>query len=189
GGLCKLTTSYWSERSRSYQSPFTRLDRPPRSEVIVPDTEYRGEDLTQELAALIDGFRPTTVLVPRKEEQHPDHCAAGFLVADALGDVARVRQSFQTDVLTYVVHFDGWPFDAAAPALPPPPGLGSVASWIAVPLSEQDLARKRQALQQHRTQMQVMQWFLNGFARTNEIFSRPAPPHVVLPVRRSPCAC
>ena len=190
GGLCKLTTSYWSERAASYRSPFTRLDRPPRSEIVVADTEYRGEDLTQELATLIDGFHPTLVLVPRREDQHPDHCAAWFLVADALVDVARVRRQFRFDLLAYVVHFDDWPFAAAAPALPPPPGLtGGVSNWIRFPLSDGELVHKRQALQEHRTQMQVIRWFLEGFARTNEIFSRPPPPHVVLPMRRNPCSC
>src|SRR5262245_37115843 len=47
GGLCTLMTKYWSDRAPAYRSPFTRLDRPPRSEVLVPNTEYRGEDLTQ----------------------------------------------------------------------------------------------------------------------------------------------
>ena len=30
-------------------------------------------------------------------------------------------------------------------------------------------------------------WFLNGFVRANEVFSRPGPPHVVLPARRNLC--
>ncbi len=37
---------------------------------------YRGEDLTQELAQIIGEFQPTLIVVPRKEDQHPDHCAA-----------------------------------------------------------------------------------------------------------------
>jgi hypothetical protein len=35
--------------------------------------------------------------------------------------------------------------------------------------------------------MHVMDWFLDGFARSNEVFSRPASTRVVLPSRRSPC--
>src|SRR3954454_21894860 len=45
GGLCKLTRSYWSERRVAYRSPYTRRDRPPKSEMLVPRTEYRGADL------------------------------------------------------------------------------------------------------------------------------------------------
>jgi LmbE family N-acetylglucosaminyl deacetylase len=188
GGLSRLMTTYWSERRRAYRSPYTRLDRPPRSEMIVPNTEYRGEDLTQELAQLIAGFRPTTIVVPRKEDQHPDHCAAWFFVADALGDVQRVHPDRQIDLLNYVVHFGGWPLGDEAPQLPPPPGLrGGVSGWILFPLTEGELRAKRAALQKYESQMHVMSWFLNGFARENEVFSRPARPHVTLPFRRSPC--
>jgi hypothetical protein len=35
--------------------------------------------------------------------------------------------------------------------------------------------------------MHVMDWFLDGFARSNEVFSRPRPFKVILPSRRSPC--
>jgi LmbE family N-acetylglucosaminyl deacetylase len=187
GGLCRLTTTYWSERAASFRSPFTRLDRPPRSEIVVPDTRYRGEDLTQELATLIDRFQPTAVLVPRREDQHPDHCAAWLFVADALGDVARVRPQLRIDLLTYIIHYDGWPFDVGGPQMPPPHLGGGVSGWIRLPLTDRELARKRAALKKYESQMHVMRWFLEGFARTNETFSRPAAPHVVLPVRRSPC--
>jgi len=35
--------------------------------------------------------------------------------------------------------------------------------------------------------MHVMAWFLDEFARTTEIFSRPGPPRIVLPDRRAVC--
>jgi len=35
--------------------------------------------------------------------------------------------------------------------------------------------------------MHVMDWFLDGFARSNELFSRPASTQVVLPSRRNLC--
>src|SRR5262245_46207852 len=65
GGLCQLMHRYWSEKRGAYRSPYTRLDRPPKSEMIVPDSEYRGEDLTQELARIIGDFKPTMIVVPR----------------------------------------------------------------------------------------------------------------------------
>jgi LmbE family N-acetylglucosaminyl deacetylase len=188
GGLCTLMAKYWSDHSAAYRSPYTRLNRPPRAEILLPDTEYRGEDLTQELAQIIGDARPTMIVVPRKEDQHPDHCAAWFFVADALGDVERVRPDLGVDLVNYIIHFDGWPFQDDGPGLSPPPGLlGGVSGWIRVPLTSKQLANKRAALQKYQTQMLVMSWFLNGFARTNEIFSRPAPPHVTLPMRHNPC--
>jgi LmbE family N-acetylglucosaminyl deacetylase len=187
-GLSRLITTYWSEHAVAYRSPFTRLDRPPRSEMIVPDTEYRGEDLTQELASVIAEFKPTLLLVPRKEDQHPDHCASWFFIADALSDVRRVRPETSVDLVNYVVHFNGWPFQDDSRTLPPPPGLlGGVSGWIRFELTQMEALAKREALQKYASQMLVMKWFLDGFARGNEVFSRPAPPRVTLPLHRSPC--
>jgi LmbE family N-acetylglucosaminyl deacetylase len=188
GGLCQLMHTYWSERRGAYRSPYTRLNRPPVSEMLVPATAYRGEDLTQELAQIIGEFQPTLIVVPRKEDQHPDHCAAWFFLADALTDVQRVHPEFSTDVINYVVHFYGWPFEDDLPRLAPPPGLrGGASGWMRFPLTPAETRAKRLALRRFETQMHVMDWFLDGFARSNEVFSRPVSTRVVLPSRRSPC--
>jgi LmbE family N-acetylglucosaminyl deacetylase len=188
GGLGKLMRSYWSEHRAAYRSPYTRRDRPAGSKVLIRATEFRGEDLSQELARIVGDFRPTMILVPRKDDQHVDHCAAWYFTADALGDVGRVHPEFSADVITYIVHYYSWPFDRDGPRLEPPPGLrGGISGWLRLPLTDAEAEAKRAALRHYRTQMHVMAWFLDGFARSNEIFSRPAPPRVVLPDRRAVC--
>jgi LmbE family N-acetylglucosaminyl deacetylase len=189
-GLCTLITKYWSQRRRAYESPFTRLDRPPREDAILRSAEYRGEDLTQEIARVIGRFHPNLIVVPRKEDQHPDHCASWFFLADAITDVQRVRPEIRPDVVNYIVHFKEWPFQYEGPGLPPPPGLrGGLSGWMRFPLTPREQSVKRDALKRYRSQVDVMAWFLDGFARTNEVYSRPAPPHLYLPLRRSPCDC
>src|SRR4051812_48067824 len=189
GGLSKLMRSYWSERRAAYRSPYTRRDRPPVSNLVVPSTEYRGEDLTQELAQIIGDFRPTLIAVPRKEDQHLDHCAAWFFVADALTDVHRVHPDYSSDVVNYIVHWYSWPFEDDGPTLPPPPRLrGGASGWMTLQMSSADARAKRAALRLYRTQMHVMSWFLDGFVRDNEVFSRPASSSVILPARRDLCA-
>jgi len=188
GGLCKLTRTYWSERRAAYRSPYTRFDRPPKADMVVPDTEYRGEDLTQELAQIIGSFRPTLILVPRREDQHADHCAAWFFLADALTDVRRVHADYNVDVLNYIIHFYAWPFEDDELKLEPPPGLrGGASGWMRFPLTAAELRAKRAALRRYESQMHVLDWFLDGFARSNEIFSRPADTRVVLPSRHNLC--
>jgi LmbE family N-acetylglucosaminyl deacetylase len=188
GGLSKLMRRYWSERRAAYRSPYTRLDRPPTSEIVIRDTRYRGEDLTQELALIIGDFKPTMIVVPRKEDQHADHCAAWFFLADALTDVRRVHPDFSADVVNYIVHFYSWPFEDEEPRLAPPPGLrGGASGWLRFPLTPAEVRTKRVALRKYTTQMHVMDWFLDGFTRNNEVFSRPAPSRVVLPIRRNVC--
>ncbi|HZT78504.1 MAG TPA: PIG-L family deacetylase [Vicinamibacterales bacterium] len=189
GGLCRLTRQYWSEHRGAYRSPYTRLDRPPKGEVVVPNSEYRGEDLTQELARIIGDYQPTIVLVPRREDQHADHCAAWYFVADALHDVKRVHPDFTTDLLNYIIHWNSWPFeDEEDRHLPTPPGLrGGASGWIEFRLTPAEQRAKRDALRRYVTQEHVMSWFLDGFARANEVFSRPRPPQTVLPARRNLC--
>jgi len=188
GGLTRLMTTYWSEHRRAYRSPYTRLDRPSKSETLVPDAEFRGEDLSEELAQIVGDFAPTMILVPRKEDQHADHCAAWFFLSDALGAVRRVHPGFDVDLVNYIIHYYSWPFEDDAPRIPRPPGLnGGVSGWLNVPLDAAQAKVKGAALAQYKSQMDVMGWFLIGFARRNEWFSRPAPPRVALPVRRSVC--
>ncbi|HJZ71988.1 MAG TPA: PIG-L family deacetylase [Vicinamibacterales bacterium] len=188
GGLAKLMRTYWSERRAAYRSPYTKQDRPPKSEIVVPDTRYRGEDLSQELALIIADFKPTMIVVPRKEDQHADHCAAWFFLADAFTDVKRVQPDFSADVLNYIVHFYSWPFEDEETRLAPPPGLrGGVSGWLRFPLTPAETRTKRTALGKYKTQMHVMDWFLDGFARSNEVFSRPASVRVTLPIRRNVC--
>jgi LmbE family N-acetylglucosaminyl deacetylase len=188
GGLGKLMRRYWSERRAAYRSPYTRRDRPPESKTLIRATEFRGEDLTQELARIIGDFRPTMIVVPRKEDQHVDHCAAWYFTADALSDVTRVEPEFAADLVTYIVHYYSWPFEDDGPRLGPPPHLrGGVSGWLSLPLTRAEAHAKSVALKRYRTQMHVMAWFLDGFARSNEIFSRPSAPRIVLPNRRAVC--
>ena len=188
GGLCMLTRVYWSERRAAYRSPYTRLNRPPKGEMLRPATQYRGEDLSQELALIIGDFKPTMIAVPRREDQHADHCAAWYFLNDALNDVRRVHPEFTTDEINYIVHFNTWPFEEEGPRLDPPPGLrGGASGWMRLALTPAETRAKRQALRRFTTQMHVMDWFLDGFARSNEVFSRPRPFRVILPSRRSPC--
>jgi LmbE family N-acetylglucosaminyl deacetylase len=188
GGLTRLMSTYWSERHAAYRSPYTRQRRPPQSESFIPDTEYRGEDLTEELAEIIGDFKPTIILVPRLEDQHADHCATWFFVADALADVARVQPRFRTDLVTYIIHYNSWAFDDDDPVLKPPEDLdGGVSGWLTVALTDRQVNTKREAVHKYKSQMDVMDWFLDGFVRRTEVFSRPAPPRVSLPVVHSVC--
>jgi hypothetical protein len=91
GGLCQLTRAYWSDRRGAYRSPYTRMTRPLRSELLVPSTRYRGEDLSQELALVIGDFKPTMIAVPARISTPITARPGSF--ADSLTDVRRVHLS------------------------------------------------------------------------------------------------
>jgi LmbE family N-acetylglucosaminyl deacetylase len=187
GGLCQLLkVDYWSDRQPPFQSPYTRRDRPYAAQRLTGAVKYHGEDLTEELAAAIDRFRPTLIVVPRPEDEHTDHCAAPFLVADAVRAVLRVRP-MSLDIVNYIVHYEDWPSSTSAQLNPPDKLGGGASGWMKLPLDASDRAAKEKALEQYRTQMREMADFLRSFLRSNELFSRPAPVRRTLPLAVSPC--
>jgi N-acetyl-1-D-myo-inositol-2-amino-2-deoxy-alpha-D-glucopyranoside deacetylase len=169
-GLCPILEQYRFDRPPYYRSPFTAADRPPPADALVPDTEYDAPDLERELRRVIVNFRPTLIVVPDGADEHPDHCAAYFLLRDALDSIVREGLGAYPTLITYVIHFDGWPA-GQSPTLQPPPGFPARARWIPFPLSTEEIARKRKAVTQYRTQMDVMGGFLLEFVRPNELFA------------------
>lgn len=67
GGLSYLRLKYRAHRF-AFRSPFTREDRPPKSECIIPDTDYTGHDLTREIERVIADFRPNLVATTPAED-------------------------------------------------------------------------------------------------------------------------
>ena len=155
-GLCPILRDHPVDRAPYYRSPYTRADRPPPTEMLVR-------------------VRPTLVVVPHWADAHPDHCATWFVVHDALDAVDVEIPRARPALVTYVIHADGWPADDA-PALRPPPGFPARGRWVRFPLSDAEVAAKRDAITRYRTQMHEMAPFLLAFARRNELFVLDAQP-------------
>jgi LmbE family N-acetylglucosaminyl deacetylase len=168
-GLCPIRRLYQADRAPYYRSPFTEADRPPSAEAFVRGTEYDVADLEHELRTLIVHFRPTLVLVPHWADTHPDHCTTYFFVRDALQNVEREMPGFHADLVTYLIHFGGWP-DGTTQALLPPRDFPAPTRWVRFPLSASEAALKREAVAAYRTQMDAMAGYLMSFARSNELF-------------------
>jgi LmbE family N-acetylglucosaminyl deacetylase len=172
-GLCPILQGYWTDRPPHYKSPFTMEDEPPLRHVLLPHTEYDGEDLTKELAQVLADFRPTLVIVPHPLDHHPDHCASYFFVRRALADLERRDPTLHPVVLTYLIHFPGWPVtgaNAAGTALSPPKDFPT-AAWIQFTLSPMQIEKKRAALKRYGSQMLAMPRYLMSFVRANELFA------------------
>ena len=183
GGLCALRGEYLQHRGLGYESPFTRERRPPASQVLVPGTEYRGEDLEEELRHVLSNFRPTVVVTTDPRDQHPDHRATFFFVRSALKKLLRLDPSLQPQLLTFLIHFGQWPLAESAEGdahLAPPRRLPE-ARWLDFALSPAETETKHSALLQYRTQQLIMGRFLLSFARPNELYI------AVGPVPESPC--
>jgi LmbE family N-acetylglucosaminyl deacetylase len=168
-GLCPILEQYRFDRPPYYRSPFTAADRPPATDALVPSIEYDAPDLERELRRVIVNFRATLIVIPDGADEHPDHCAAYFLVRAALHSAELQKLNVQPTLLTYVIHFDGWPAGQGS-TFTTPRGFPVRAGWIRFPLSAEETARKREAVEQYKTQMDVMGGFLLEFVRPNELF-------------------
>ncbi len=181
GGLCYLLADYYADRTKAFESPYTLERRPPPREQVLAGVTYHGEDLRREIERLLAVYAPTLVVIPDAGDEHPDHCATGLFVQEALDRVGR-RLPVLPGVYRYVVHFAQWPLDDASSQgtrLDPPAGFPLAAGeWLSFPLSASESEMKRRALFHYESQMLVIGRFLLGFARANELFL-PGLPEVV----------
>jgi LmbE family N-acetylglucosaminyl deacetylase len=173
GGLSSLCCKFLTG-PQAYRSPFTLENCPPASEVIIPRTDYTGQDLTREIERLISCFQPNLIATTPPQDEHPDHRATYFFVNQALSDWNEKHHHLNPKVLGFLVHFGQWPLAQGAGTgsrLNPPAGFPSTGkNWVSLALTPEEAATKRRAILEYHSQMLVMGRYLLGFARSNELF-------------------
>ncbi len=173
GGLAYLRLKFRAH-PMAYRSPFTRKTRPPASEIVVPRTDYCGQDLRREIERVISDFRPDLLATTPPEDQHPDHNATYYFVKEALIQLTKKHANYKPVVLAFLIHYGQWPIGQGAGTgsrLNPPenfPDRGK--QWISFTLKPEEVETKRKAILQYHTQMLVMARFLLSFSRSNELF-------------------
>ena len=175
GGLDTLWQAHWA-RTRPYTSPYTATDMPPYGDVVDPELEYDGQDLTAAILQILEDVRPTVVILPHPDDVHPDHAATARFVVEAV-DRLQTRHVLSQDVemLAYLVHDPAWPPRVEeTPTLPPPARIHDT-HWVALPLSQAEQAAKKAALHEYGSQLAVMPDLLKRFLRPNELFGRVDP--------------
>ena len=129
-----------------------------------------------DLASIIADYRPTAIVYPDPNDQHPDHRAGAAFVEYALYD-----SGFECRRLTYVAHFGHYPFPWAyfpSGSLAAPEDLREVGTrWGSFPLTAEAQTRKLDALKRYRSQMRIphMNVYLRSFVRRNELFGTYTP--------------
>jgi LmbE family N-acetylglucosaminyl deacetylase len=174
GGLTYLRLRFRAHPMCAFRSPFTRKTHPPVFEIIVPRTDYCGEDLIEEIERVLDGFRPNLLAVTPPEDQHPDHSSTYYFVKEALTHLTRKHPNFKPVVLNFLIHYGQWPIGQGAGTgslLNPPDNFPDKGKqWISFTLKPEEVITKRKAILKHHTQVLVMGRFLLSFARSNELF-------------------
>ena len=168
GGLAELWRAHWL-RTRPYTSPYTKESSPPDGEGV----GYDGQDLTSVVSGIMRDFGPTVVLVPHPYDTHLDHAHTTYFVTEALSDLeANGLLAPAPTVLAYLVHYPRWPalrgpeFDRQFPLDDVPD-----TRWRETELAAPELAAKRAALEEYRSQLGVMNGFLRHFLCRNELYA------------------
>jgi len=153
---------------RGYRSPYTASTTVRYGDAVSPDAPYSGASLERDFEHVVADFRPTLVLAPAPQDLHPDHRASGELARRVLG-----RQGQSVQLRYWIIHARGWPRPLGLrqdlPLAPPESAAG--LAWESLPLTPEARERKLAAIDEHRSQMEVMAPLMRAFVRSNEIFT------------------
>jgi len=173
GGLRALWEGRPPGARALYRSPTTAADRVPYPESEDPGAPYTAARLGSTLRRLIDELRPTLIAIPDPRDQHGDHSASGLFAIDALHAYLEEDHRLHPRVLTYLVHWPGWPDLSSEPPPPlrPPADLTEAPiAWHSLELTPEEAADKLHVLHVYKTQVDIMGPFLDRFYRRNELF-------------------
>ncbi len=153
---------------RHYRSPYTASTTVRYADAVSPDSPYNGFDLERDFAHVIADFRPTLVLAPAPQDLHPDHRASGELARRVLG-----RRGESVELRYWIVHARSWPRPLGLNQDLPlaPPDAAARLEWQSLPLNPAERARKLSAIEEHRSQIELMAPLMRAFVRSNEIFT------------------
>lgn len=167
-----LTALLAGDGNSVQRSAYTGASAVPYPEALGHDSAYTGNNLRHDLDKVIRTFAPTVMLVAAAQDLHADHRSSGALARELLPEAAP-----QAKLYYWIVHAGlKWPWPHGLHRLHAlrPPARAAQLPWQQLPLDEPTQLRKLQALRLHRSQREVMGWFLNSFVRSNELYA-PAP--------------
>ncbi len=161
-------------RGHPYTSLATRKNAVPYQNTLSPGAPYIASAILQDLNKILTDFRPTEVYLPDTEDTHPDHRAAGVFGLAAILAAKQKQNDFRPQVYSYLVHAGSWQMapllSKNIPLVPPQKFLQRGSNWVKYPLAPLERKKKRMALREYKTQLQVIHTFLLNFDRPNEIF-------------------
>ena len=184
-GIDDLLKDHWSKLT-PYTSPYTRFSSVGYKDSFSRLVAYAGVNLKDEMARIIDEFCPNWIILPDPRDYHPDHCATGIFVLEALCQLNQQGEVIfgNLEILTYLVHFKDYPTSPnwqqevrKSGLFMSTTGCATLSSteWLDLALTDEDLESKKRALIAHQSQHQMLGGFFKIFQTEQEIFGRLAP--------------
>ena len=182
GAIYDSLISHW-KRSNPFRSDFTGFDHVPYSEAEDRSIAQDGQDLLDELVAILRETKPTLIAFPDVMENDSDHAGLGMFVLLSVHDwlIKTPNTQLHPRMLAYLIHWQhGWPKgsdwgipeDWSHEAMHLPNDLPLRGhKRVCLDLPRADILLKREALAQYKTQQRIMSDFLSSFVRRTECFT------------------
>ena len=174
-----LERMWWIYRNcdHCYCSPSTQTDKSPYLSSYTLSASYCGEQVIKDIQDILETFQPQTIYLPHASDLHTDHRATYNFVKEA---IQRLRQkgspwTEKVKIYFYLVHFGRmkWPpLWGYTPRLRlyPPSQLMPTRQWTGFELYEEEINKKRVALDQYQSQKEIRESLL-AFVKINEVFA------------------
>lgn len=183
GAIYPDLISHWL-RQKPLRSDFTGLSRVAYKAAEDRGIAQDGQDLRNELLAIMRETKPTIIVFPDVMENDSDHAGLGMFTLLAIHDWLEYAtpQPAQPRLLAYLIHWQhGWPKgsdwgiaqDWSNEPMTMPADLPLRGhSRSCINLSTQQIQLKREALANYKTQQRIMPDFLSAFVRSSECFTQ-----------------
>ena len=165
----EIWCSHWGDRPPA-ESMLTHVKAVPYPNAFRPGAPYKGEEILDELRAIIREFRPTKIFVSHPADLHSDHKSLYLFLRVALWDLG---DEIDPAIYPYLVHYRHWPTPRGyhpEDILVPPQLFEQKTRWQSHNLNPVEIERKHDALEKHRSQYEADKTYLLSFVRSNEIF-------------------
>lgn len=170
-GTYQIFLRYWGEVA-PFQNMLTKTSYVPYKDALTPNALYKGESILWDVESVLRKYQPTKIFSTNPIDTNPDHKAAYLFLQVALLNLK--GKIPEPKLCPYAIHCYGWP----APRnyhpelylnVPPLLDKGQL-TWKSSELSEEEVAKKYDAICLYKTQCADSAFYLKAFARKNELF-------------------
>lgn len=167
GGISSLWNLNWDI---AYRSSYTQTDKTPYSNSLTSGTLFTGENLVSDITKTIEDYKPTYIVMPHPNDNHPDHWSTNSFVKYAL---EKLNYKPEKELL-YLVHRGDWPTpmkkNETMYLVPPYKLINTGTNWSALNLSKSEISEKASTIHVYKTQLRTLGILMSAFERKNELF-------------------
>jgi LmbE family N-acetylglucosaminyl deacetylase len=175
GGISQMWLENWS---KPYYSIHTKSNFSPYDNSYSLNSSYTGENLANDIANILESYKPTLIITPSYYDFHPDHRGSTNFVISELEKFRKnnVKWVDYAKVYYYLVHNGKlrwprpWGYQPNQP-LAPPESLSTMnLTWFHVQLDKDQVYKKKVAMDQYRSQIKLIGDYMYAFVRSEELF-------------------